>query len=243
MEEPRIIHEDEAILVIDKPSGMPSASLKEGERGTVSAWIVERFPDQAGVGPDPREAGLANRLDNETSGVLIAARTDEAYESLREQFRTGRMRKRYLALVIGSPPDRGVVDAPIAHHPRKRSRMLACESEDRARELKARPAHTSFMTLNRFRLGGASYALIEVMIKSGSRHQIRVHLAHIGHPISGDKLYRNPKKRASDPLDPPRHLLHSAKVSLVHTASGETMTFEANPPADFGRQLGRLEAV
>ena len=140
-QEPAIVYEDDLIIVVDKPAGMPSASLENGEDGTVAAWLAARYPSQAKVGPDPRESGLVNRLDNDTSGLIVAARTDVVHAELRRQFGEGLVRKRYLALVVGAPQDRGVIDAPIAHHPRKRSKMIACESEAKSEELRGGP-HT-----------------------------------------------------------------------------------------------------
>ncbi len=237
---PRIVYEDEALFIVDKPAGMPSTSLREGEQGTLAAWLAERNPEQTKIGKDPREAGLVNRLDNETSGIVVAARTTDAHAELRRQFKEDGVRKRYLALVIGEPPDRGMIDAPIAHHPSKAKKMVACETESLAKELSARPAHTSFELLERYSMKDARYALLSVTIKTGARHQIRVHLAHIGFPISGDAIYRNPKKRAQDPLAPARHLLHSAKISIVNPLTNKPMTFESPLPPDFQAALSKL---
>ncbi|MBN1282979.1 MAG: RluA family pseudouridine synthase [Proteobacteria bacterium] len=239
---PRIVFEDDSIIVIDKPAGMPCASLKEGERGTLAAWLNDRRAAQAGVGRNPLEAGLANRIDNGTSGLVIAAKSTEAHENLRAQLSGGSARKRYLALVIGDPPARGMTDVPIAHHRSKAKRMVACETKSRAAALSARPAHTSFEVVERLELDGAHYALLSVMIRAGVRHQIRVHLAHLGFPISGDPIYRSPGKRGADPLAPPRQMLHSARLSLAHPASGEIVSFEAPLPPDFTKAISRLSA-
>jgi len=238
---PQIVYQDDAILIIDKPAGMPSTSLRIGEEGTLAAWLAAKYPEQAGLSPDGLEAGLVNRLDNETSGLLAAARTPDAHSDLRRQFKEELVRKRYLALVIGAPPDRGVIDRPIAHHPTKAKKMVACETEARARELSARPAHTSFEVIERYTMDGAIYTLVSVMIKSGARHQIRVHLAALGFPISGDRIYRNPKKRAQDPLSSSRHMLHSAKLTIVHPLSKELVMFESLLPDDFKKELARLK--
>lgn len=242
-----MIHEDDHLIVLDKPGGMPSGSLKEGESGTLAAWLIERYPELKQLPKGALEAGLVNRLDNDTSGVIVAARTNEAYEDLRRQFAEGSVRKEYLALVLGSPPDEGTIDAPIAHHPRKKKRMVACESDERAREWKGRPAATRFKILRRYAYrdeGGIDhdYALLSVEISTGVRHQIRVHLAHEGHPITGDRIYRNPKKRAADPLDLERHFLHASKLAIKHPSRGEEIVFESPLSQELEMALSRLKA-
>ncbi len=238
---PRLLYEDKELLVIDKPAGMPSASLKVGETGTVASWLIEQYPKQAKLPKGSVEAGLINRLDNDTSGVLIAAKTYDAYHDLRRQFMEGSAHKEYLALVIGYPPEHGAIDAPIAHHPKKKSKMVVCDSQERTKEWKGRPASTSFLIQKRYLFETHPYALLSVTIGAGVRHQIRVHLAHIGHPIAGDKLYKNPKKRAADPLKLKRHFLHSAKLIISHPTTGIEMAFESPMPADLAEVLAKLK--
>jgi len=240
--EPRIICEDESVLVIDKPGGMPSASLDEGEAETVASWLIAQHPELRKLPRGELEAGLANRLDNDTSGILLAGRTPAAYESLRRQFAEGSVKKEYAALVVGSPPDEGSIDAPIAHHPRKKRKMVACESDARAEEWRGRPAETRFCVRERFASSaGEEYALLSVRIATGVRHQIRVHLAHIGHPIAGDGLYQNPKKRAADPLELGRNFLHASKVALSHPETGERIEFSSPLPDDLRSALEALK--
>jgi 23S rRNA pseudouridine1911/1915/1917 synthase len=245
--EPRIIHEDEVLIVLEKPGGMPSASLKVGESNTLASWLLERRPDLNELPKGEIEAGLVNRLDNDTSGIVVAAKTVGAYEDLRRQFSEGSTEKEYLALVIGSPPEDGAIDAPIAHHPNKKKRMVACESEGRAQEWKGRPASTRFKVLKRFEhtddAGNSSeYALLQVSISTGVRHQIRVHLAHTGCPIAGDVLYRNPKKRAADRLGLGRHFLHASKLMIAHPETSERTAFESPLPQELKSALNCLKA-
>ncbi|MFH1829558.1 MAG: RluA family pseudouridine synthase [Pseudomonadota bacterium] len=230
---PQVRHEDKVMLVVDKPAGMPAASLKKGEAGTVAAWLLKQYLAQAKLPKGNLEAGLVNRLDNETSGILVAAKTLEAYENLREQFKKGSAHKEYLALVIGYPPKQGTIDISIAHHPKKKKKMVVCDS--------GRPASTSFSLLKKFHFKTFEYALLSITIKTGVRHQIRVHLAHIGHPIAGDKLYQNPKKRAADPLELKRHFLHSSKLTIFHPTTGKEMTFESPLPAELTEVLAKLK--
>ncbi len=242
---PRIIYEDDSLLAVDKPGGLPTASLKDGERNTLASWLIERYPELAALPKGRLEAGLVNRLDNETSGAVVAARTAKAYEDLRLQFAGTGAKKEYMALVVGSPPERGTVDAPIAHHPRKKDRMAACESPERAREWKGRPAKTAFETLQRYCYRDAEgvdhdYALLSVTITTGVRHQIRVHMAHLGHPIAGDRIYRNPKKRAADPLALERHFLHASKLTISHPETRAEIVFESSLPGDLRTALDSL---
>jgi len=245
---PRIIYEDDSLLAVDKPGGLPTASLEEGERTTLASWLIDRHPELAALPKGPLEAGLANRLDNDTSGVVVAARTAHAYDDLRRQFAGGGAKKEYLALVVGSPPERGTVDAPIAHHPRKKKRMAACESPERAREWKGRPAKTVFERLQRYCYRDAEgvdhdYALLSVTIMTGVRHQIRVHMAHLGHPIAGDRIYRNPKKRADDPLALGRHFLHASRLSMTHPESHREIVFESPLPGELKAALALLREL
>lgn len=242
---PSILHEDNDVLVIDKPAGMPSVSLTEGEQGTLAAWILEHFPAQAGIGNGMREAGLVHRLDNDTSGIVVAARSAEAFEHLRRQFEAGTVEKEYAALVVGHPPDAGDIEVPIAHHPRKKKKMVGCTSLAEATTLKARPAHTSFRAIEHF-VGktkeGAPlrYALLAVTIATGVRHQIRLHLASQGWPIAGDPLYRNPRQRAADALGLTRQFLHASRIAFLHPADNRRIAFAAPLPAELAAALAFL---
>jgi 23S rRNA pseudouridine1911/1915/1917 synthase len=242
--EPRIVHEDAILIAVDKPGGMPSASLKAGETNTVASWLIEKHPELSDLTKGEIEAGLVNRLDNDTSGIVIAAKTPTAYDDLRGQFAEGSVDKEYIALVVGSPPDSGKIEVPIAHHPKKARKMVACESDGRAREWKGRPASTSFRVMRRFEIADDEgsrfdYALLAVSISTGVRHQIRVHMAHIGCPIAGDRLYQNPKKRASDRLGLGRHFLHASKLAITHPETGERVKFESPLPPDLEIKLNK----
>lgn len=243
----KIIHEDRSLLVVDKPSGMPSVSLKGGEARTVASWLLMRFPKQVALPGGGLEAGLVHRLDNETSGVIIAVRTHKAHEDLRRQFGKGSIKKEYTALVIGHPPDTGLIETPIAHHPRKRRKMIVCPSPERALELKARPACTVYRLLERFKFMARKteirYALLSVTIKTGVRHQIRVHLASIGHPIAGDKLYQNTQARKRDVLGVRRQFLHAVRISLQHPSEGGPVSFSSPLPDDLEDAISRLEGL
>jgi len=206
----RIAFEDSAMVVLDKPPGMPSHPLDPGEHGTAANFLAARFPECLGANPAaPREAGLVHRLDTDTSGLLAAARTPEAHAALRAAFTARAVDKRYLAAVSGPLGDEGEIELPVAHAPGDARKMVALGSESEATRLKARPARTSFRVLER--KGDAS--LLEVRIDTGVMHQIRVHLSAIGAPILGDALYGGP---ASPGLS--RHFLHAARLGFQSPA-------------------------
>jgi len=221
MKAPTVIFKDEDILVVEKPAGMPSVSLKEDEDGTLASWLLKKFPKLSTLPKGKLETGLVHRLDNDTSGLMVAARTVGAYKNLRKQFDEGKVLKEYMALVIGNPPAKGMIEDPIAHHERKKKKMVVSKS--------GRPAETKFKVIKRF---GKKYALLAVEIRTGVRHQIRTHLASIGFPIAGDRLYQNPKKRGEDTLPLKRHFLHASKLGFTHPKTGRRLEFSSQLPQD-----------
>jgi 23S rRNA pseudouridine1911/1915/1917 synthase len=214
-----VLFEDEALIAIDKPAGVPSQPLQPNETGTVANALVARWPELAGVGDDPREAGLCHRLDVETSGVLLAAKTKEAWATMRGAFsEPGGVDKRYLALVRGPLADEGEIDLPLVHagdHVRP-----ALSGDD------ARPARSAFVVLRR---SGAS-SLVEVRLFTGVLHQVRAHLAAIGAPIIGDTRYGG---RAHTGLD--RFFLHAASLTFPHPTSQRTTRIESPLPEALAR--------
>ncbi len=236
-------HEDDAIAVVEKPAGIPCLSARAGRDDTLVDRLRAARPGCAFWREHP-EAGIAHRLDNDTSGLVAVAKNPVAWEALRAAFGDGFVEKHYLALVLGEPPDEARYDQPIAHHPRKRGKMVVCDSEKRLRDWKGRPAHTAARVLARGRLrtGGRSvpYALLEVAITTGVRHQIRVHLAAAGFPLAGDRLYQHARASADDLLAPERHLLHAHRLALLHPQTVERIAVRSTPPADFGDALEHL---
>jgi 23S rRNA pseudouridine1911/1915/1917 synthase len=221
----RIVHADAQVVVADKPAGMPSHPLKPGETGTAANGLVGRFPELASVGPAQREGGLVHRLDTDTSGLLLAARTDAAHQLLRAQFSARTVDKGYLALAQGEIHAGGEIDLPLAHDPGDSRRVRAASDPDWAALHNARPALTRFTPLER--RGGLT--LLEVEIATGVLHQIRAHLAFIGHPLAGDPLYGGP------PLPGlARHFLHAARLGFTHP-DGSRVRYESPLPAELER--------
>lgn len=216
-----VLYDDEALLAVDKPAGMPCVALRAGERDTVANFLLARAPETATAGRVALEAGLVHRLDNPTSGVLLAARTPAAWRAVREQFRCRAVEKRYLAWVDGEVSAGGVRSEPIAHHPHRARAMVACPTAARARALSARPALTRYAPLER----RGRWTLLTITIATGVRHQIRVHLAAAGHPLCGDALYGGPPA--------PRLLLHALELVLHHPLGGQRLAIRSQPPPAF----------
>jgi 23S rRNA pseudouridine1911/1915/1917 synthase len=219
-----VLWEDEHLIFIDKPAQMPSHPLKAGETGTVANALVARSPQLVEVGLDPREAGLCHRLDVETSGVLLAAKSRAVWETLRAAFgqETESIDKRYVALVSGPLADEGVIEVPLLH------------AGDHVRPVltgtDARPARSAFTVLER----QGTFSLVEVRIFTGVLHQVRAHLAAVGAPIVGDAHYGG----LADPLLG-RFFLHAASLTIEHPVAGRRFTVHSPLPAPLREALGR----
>lgn len=223
-----LLYEDAAVIAVDKPAGMPSVARRADDRGTIVNYLIARYPELAAIG-GAFEAGLAHRLDTGTSGVLVAGRTDAAWNRLRAQFRRRVVDKLYIAVVQGRVRHRGTVALPIAHRPRRAHEMSVCVDPDRAHALGARPALTYYRCLRRQR----DASLLAIRIPTGVRHQIRVHLASIGHPVLGDALY-------GDGAAAPRLMLHAARIAFAHPSDGRRVIIRSRLPDDFQAVLRSL---
>jgi 23S rRNA pseudouridine1911/1915/1917 synthase len=201
-----VCFESDAVLVVDKPAGQQTAPLRGGEQGTLANALVGHYPALSGVGYGPREPGLVHRLDKGTSGLVVVARTETAFEVLRAALKDGRLSKKYLLVCASADlPDEGTIAHPLANHPKDQRRVLACIHPRDVMRYAPREATTRFRVIRR----GDSHALVEAVAPRALRHQIRVHFASIDHPLVGDALYGSTEKMAQD-----RHALHASYVSF-----------------------------
>jgi 23S rRNA pseudouridine1911/1915/1917 synthase len=224
-----IVHEDDHVLVIDKPAGMVVHPGAGHAHGTLASAALAHAPSIAGVG-GPRRPGIVHRLDKGTSGLLVIAKTQVAYESLVAQLAVHAVTRRYVAVVHGRlQRDEGVIDAPIGRHPHDRVRMGTRPSG------RGKRAVTRYRVLERF----SRFTSIEARLETGRTHQIRVHMASLGHPLVGDALYG----RGTTPELPVRlegHALHAAGLDFVHPVTEERMEFSAPLPQRMERLLSLL---
>jgi 23S rRNA pseudouridine1911/1915/1917 synthase len=208
-----VLHEDAASIVVNKPGGVPCHPIHADERDTVMNAVVARFPEIGTVGVKPLEGGLVHRLDNGTSGALLIARNRGTFDKLRDAIRAGRIARRYEALVAGVLESKTEIDSPIAHHAKNARKMIVGDPSSANPKRAGRAASTVVEPIRRV----GEFTLLSIAPKTGSRHQIRVHLASIGHPIVGDVLYGGP---ASETLAHGRFWLHLCDVAFDSPAVG-----------------------
>jgi 23S rRNA pseudouridine1911/1915/1917 synthase len=219
-----VLYIDDDLLAVDKPSGIACHPLREGELGTIANRLIALHPECASASTDVREAGLAHRLDRDTSGVLLVARNRQAWTALRDTFSEGRVEKTYLGLATGSLDD-GDSELPIA----QRGKRVAATDADFA----ALPAHTEWAVVERF----DGFVLVRCRARTGRMHQIRAHLAAAGAPLAGDSLYGGPDVEGLS-----GHFLHAERLTLAHPVSGQSFTVEAALPAELDELLARLRS-
>jgi 23S rRNA pseudouridine1911/1915/1917 synthase len=227
-----VLYEDADVVVVNKPAPMPCHPLRPGERGTVMNTVAARFPDTATAGDKPLEGGLVHRLDNGTSGAMLIARTPAAFAAMRAAIRAGAIRRTYLALVSGNPPAQLDLTIPIAHHPKNPRRMVA--TAEASARIHPRRAVTHVEMVRRI----GKFTLLSVTPSTGTRHQIRVHLADAGFPIVGDVLY------GGDAISelPDRFWLHLKEIEFESPSSG-VVKIEAPLPPELSRMIeGRRRA-
>ena len=253
-----IVYEDADLAVINKPAGMmvhagAGPTDDERNRGTLVNALLHRFGMLSGVGGELRP-GIVHRLDKETSGLIVVAKNDVAHRRLAKQFSSRQIRKRYIALVHGWPAkERGTINLPISRDQQRRTRMTTRGSAGRA-------AVTHYRVRQRFDSRYGKFTLLDVEIETGRTHQIRVHLAALGHPVVGDALYGAPRElrppgtlraagrsspSAADASRAPlpalgRNFLHAASLEFAHPRTGELLQFEAPMPEKLAVFLSRL---
>ncbi len=227
-----IIYEDGHIIVVNKPAGMvthPAETVKENTLVNALLGHTDRLSDING----PARRGIIHRLDKDTTGALIIAKTNEAHISLSEQISARTVKRNYRALVIGGvEPEKGEINAPLGRHDKRRVKMAV-------KYLDGRDALTLYEVDRKFRVGGDIFSYLKISLKTGRTHQIRVHFSSIGHPVCGDPKYG----KKSPHISMVRQALHAEEVRFIHPATGERVKFKARQPEDFRLQLEALEAA
>ena len=245
-----IIFEDDQLMVFDKPAGLVVDSSETQKTGTLQEILENQFKIKLDRG------GIAHRLDKETSGLIVVAKTQSALENLQFQFKERMVKKEYLALVHGKMEKPVTVNGAIARNPRRRENFIVTEEGKEAETefipIKVLTASEQwvgsvFGSLNKNqkrRLESGSYAdftLLRCLPQTGRTHQIRVHLKYLGFPIVGDARYGGRKTSRFDRRWCPRQFLHAAKLLIYHPITGQKMEFESPLPADLTQVLGQLE--
>lgn len=220
-----IVYEDETLVVVNKPAGLVVHPAAGNWSGTLLNGLLHRYPEAAGL---PR-AGIVHRLDKETSGLMVVARTLAAQTDLVRQLQARTVKRRYVALVWGAMPAEGIIDAPIGRDPRERTRMAVVAGAA------GKSARTRFRLVDQTVWQQQSVSAIHCDLETGRTHQIRVHCAHVGHPLLGDPVYGNARGRRSNAPLPggfARQALHAWQLGLVHPGTGKAMRWRADLPAD-----------
>ena len=220
----RVVHEDEVIVVVDKPAGLVVHPGSGNLRGTLLNALLHHHPALSAL---PR-AGIVHRLDKDTSGLLVVAKTPQAHTDLVRQLAARTVQREYIAVARGDVARATIVDAPIGRHPVQRTAMAVVA--------KGRPARTHVDIVERF----GTATLLRCRLETGRTHQIRVHLAAIGHPLLGDPAYGGRKEFSAPAFA--RQALHAARLGLVHPATREAMAWESPPPADLAELIRALRA-
>ncbi|MCG8038606.1 MAG: 23S rRNA pseudouridine(1911/1915/1917) synthase RluD [Candidatus Thiodiazotropha taylori] len=227
-----LLYEDDALLVVNKPAGLVMHPAAGNPGGTLLNGLLHHHPPLTAV---PR-AGIVHRLDKDTSGLLVVAKTLQAQHALVQQLQARSVKREYRAIVQGSMVAGGTIDKPIGRHPVNRLRMAVVES--------GKQAITHYRVLQRF----AAHTYLQVNLETGRTHQIRVHMSHIHHPLLGDPLYGGRQKIPPGLSDEAvgilqqfkRQALHATRLELTHPDSGELMSWEAPPPPDMQQMLRLL---
>lgn len=229
----RTVYEDEDLLIVDKPAGMPTHGYSARETESLANHLVALWPELKHVGKSPWQPGLVNRLDRETSGLVLVARNPEAFGALTAQLHSGEVEKKYWALVCGATPAAGTIDYPLVHAPKNRRKMVALVHPARYPGEKRWPAVTHYRRLG----SAAGFTFVEAEMKTGVMHQIRAHFAALGNPLAGDALYGG---RSPLPGRGARHFLHAFYLACRHPRSGAVVACQSPLPADLAEALRQL---
>ena len=230
--EPEILYEDENLLIIDKPSGIiVHPTVNNITKPSIASWFLQKYPFVFDVGEDRLRPGIVHRLDKKTSGVLILVKNNLVFDYLKNLFKARKIKKKYIALVRGEiNKQQGVIDLPLMRSKKSSIKRKVVINKD-----KGKSALTNYKVLKRYQ----GYTLLEICPETGRTHQIRVHLASIGFPVTGDKIYGKLKK--PDGLNLSRHFLHAQEISFV-SFNGKPLKIQSLLPKDLNKILQQLES-
>ena len=235
----KVVLETDEVVVVDKPAGQPTAPIRPGETGTLVNALLGRYPElvpgegDAYIGHSPRDPGILHRLDTETSGAVVVARTADAFAVLKAALKEGQLDKRYLLVCAAEGlPEEGTIEFPLTNHPKDQRRVYACVHPRDVMRYEPRPAATRYRVVQRT----GNWALVEARVGKALRHQIRAHFAAIGHPLAGDELYGGPVIRALG-----RHALHAARVTYAGSATLPAFDVSVPLPKDMATLLHLAE--
>lgn len=233
---PEIVFEDDCLLVVAKPAGwITNAASTTGNQQVLQTWVHEQFDFETTNDRDLRD-GIVHRLDKETSGVLLVAKTAEVFTKLQAQFKERQVKKTYQVLVHGNlEPGQGTVDAPVGRLPWRRDRFGVLPG--------GRDAMTNYSVAEHYSGHGDTYSLVDVAPKTGRTHQIRIHMKHLGHPVVADEFYAGRKTARADRKWCPRLFLHASSIAFIHPVSGKQVQVTADLPQDLAAALSTLTLV
>lgn len=233
--EPKIIYEDESFFVVEKPTGwITDASNTTTTQPVIQKWIADHF--KFDINDFAHRNGIVHRLDKETSGLLLVAKTKEAFEELQRQFKERIVHKTYVALVHGEVIGKeGIINEPVGRLPWRKDRFGVLAD--------GREAVTEYKTIAVYSIANIVYSLLELKPKTGRTHQIRIHLKHIGHPIVADEFYAGRKTARHDRKWCPRLFLHAGEIEFLHPFTGKEIIFESELASDLREALAKLVKI
>lgn len=236
MQSPKVVFEDDDILVLDKPSGwITNSASTTSSQPVVQNWVRKNHQSELTNSVECRD-GIVHRLDKETSGILLVARTKIAFEELQKQFKERLVQKTYVALVHGKVLlNEGMIDSPVGRLPWRRDRFGVLPG--------GREALTLYKVIKRLKNDDSEFTLVELFPKTGRTHQIRIHLKHIGHPIVGDNFYAGRKTARNDRIWCSRLFLHAGSISFLHPQTKVKVEFKTDLPDELRETLDKLQQV
>jgi len=231
---PEIIFEDDSFFILDKPSGwIVNSAVTTKEQPVIQSWLKDNYEYEISKNDELR-SGIVHRIDKETSGLLIVAKTETAFRELQRQFKEREVSKTYITLVHGEvSPEKGVIEVPVGRLPWRRDRFGVVAG--------GRDSKTSYEVIDIYKKSNDLYSLVECFPKTGRTHQIRIHMKHINHAIVGDYFYAGRKTSKKDREWCPRLFLHAKKISFTHPVLKKQVEFELNLPSDLKSVLKKLQ--